>query len=344
LIAIHHRKDSFSQNWIDFCKNKNINCKIVDCYDNDIIDQVKDCDALMWHWSHTNHKDLLFARQLTYSLEMMGKVVFPCSKTAWHFDDKVGQKYLLETVGAPIINSYVFYGKKEVLEWLSSTEFPKVFKLRCGACSSNVKKICSKRKARKYIKKAFGAGFKARERIDFLKERLWHFRRDKNIKSFLNISRGIARLIIPSKTLINLPKQRGYIYAQDFIPNNNYDIRIIIIGNRAFAIKRMVRAGDFRASGSGDIIYDMKQIPLECVKISFEITSRLKAQCLAFDYVLLDGIPKIVEISYGFNRLGYLDCPGYWNSSLEWKPGKFTPENFMVEDVISQVDIKKNKT
>jgi hypothetical protein len=177
-----------------------------------------------------------------------------------------------------------------------------------------------------------------------LKERLWHFRRDKNIKSFLNISRGIARLIIPSKTLINLPKQRGYIYAQDFIPNNNYDIRIIIIGNRAFAIKRMVRAGDFRASGSGDIIYDMKQIPLECVKISFEITSRLKAQCLAFDYVLLDGIPKIVEISYGFNRLGYLDCPGYWNSSLEWKPGKFTPENFMVEDVISQVDIKKNKT
>jgi len=337
LIAIHHRVDSFSQKWIEFCEDKKINYKIVNCYDNDIIDQVKDCDALMWHWSHTSLKDLLFARQLTYSLELMGKVVFPCSKTAWHFDDKVGQKYLLEVVGAPIINSYSFYGKKEALQWVSSVEFPKVFKLRSGAGSSNVKKICSRGAAKKYIKKAFRAGFKARERIDFLKERLWHFRRDKNIKAFLNLSRGLARLIIPSKTLINLPRERGYLYAQDFIPNNNFDIRIIIIGNRAFAIKRMVRAGDFRASGSGEIVYDMDQIPIECVKISFEITRRLMAQCVAFDYVLLDEIPKIVEISYGFNRLVYLDCPGYWSNSLEWKPGKFTPEKFMVEDVLKQI-------
>ena len=52
---------------------------------------------------------------------------------------------------------------------------------------------------------------------------------------------------------------------------------------------------------------------------------------------ILDQIPKIVEISYGFNPLGYFDCPGYWSNSLEWKPGKFTPENFMVEDVLKQI-------
>ena len=149
-------------------------------------------------------------------------------------------------------------------------------------------------------------------------------------------------MIIPSKTLINLPRERGYLYAQDFIPNNNFDIRIIIIGNRAFAIKRMVRAGDFRASGSGKIVYDMKQIPTECVKISFEITSRLKAQCVAYDYVLLDEIPKIVEISYGFNSSGYLKCPGYWNSSLEFKLGTFTPEKFMVQDVLKQIKKLEN--
>jgi glutathione synthase/RimK-type ligase-like ATP-grasp enzyme len=50
--------------------------------------------------------------------------------------------------------------------------------------------------------------------------------------------------------------EKNYVYFQDFIPQNDFDIRIIVIGKRAFAIKRMVRKGDFRASGSGNIKYD----------------------------------------------------------------------------------------
>ena len=87
---------------------------------------MSDCDALMWNWDHTNPKDVLFARQLTYSLETMGKKVFPDSRTCWHFDDKVGQKYLLEAVGAPLVPSYVFYDKDEAIAWTERTEFPKV--------------------------------------------------------------------------------------------------------------------------------------------------------------------------------------------------------------------------
>ncbi len=76
-----------------------------------------------------NPRDILFAKQLLFSLEQSGIIVFPDFNTGWHFDDKVGQKYLLETIDAPLVPSYVFYSKKEALEWDEQTNFPKVFKL-----------------------------------------------------------------------------------------------------------------------------------------------------------------------------------------------------------------------
>ena len=94
-IAICHHPSSFSDRWIEYCKTSNIDYKIVNCYKNDIIGQVSDCDAFMWHFHHTDPKDSLFAKQLIYALSNSGKIVFPDFNTMWHFDDKVGQKYLI---------------------------------------------------------------------------------------------------------------------------------------------------------------------------------------------------------------------------------------------------------
>lgn len=90
-IAIHHSPHSFSERWIEYCKEKNIPYKIVNAYDSDIVKKVEDCDAFMWHHHHANYKDTLFAKQLLYSLQTAGKKVFPDFHTGWHFDDKVGQ-------------------------------------------------------------------------------------------------------------------------------------------------------------------------------------------------------------------------------------------------------------
>ena len=95
-IAIHHTPGSFSDRWISYCNDNNIEFKIVNCYDNDIVSQLDDCNALMWHHHHGNYKDVLFAKQLLYSLQVSGKKCFLIFNTTWHFDDKVGQKYLLE--------------------------------------------------------------------------------------------------------------------------------------------------------------------------------------------------------------------------------------------------------
>ena len=126
-IAIHHTPGSFSDRWIDYCKENKVDYKLVNAYDSDIVQQVSDCDAFMWHHYHDNYKDMLFAKQLLYSLQMAGKQVFPDFNTGWHFDDKVGQKYLFEAVGVSLVPSYVFYTKEEAIHWVKETSFPKVF-------------------------------------------------------------------------------------------------------------------------------------------------------------------------------------------------------------------------
>lgn len=336
-IAIHNSKheEFFSNRWIDYCKQNSIPHKIVNAYDNNIIENLKDCDFFLWHHSNYNYKDALFAKQLIYSIQEMGVKVFPDFKTTWHFDDKLGQKYLLEAVKAPLVPSYVFYSKKDAIQWLEQTTLPKVFKLRGGSGSSNVKLVKSKREALKLIKKSFGSGFSQFDRINHLKFRYGNFRSGK--EDFIAILKGIARLFIGTEYSNNFTKEKGYIYLQEFMPNNNFDIRVIVIGDKAFGLKRMVRKDDFRASGSGNIIFEPREIDINCVKIAFETNKKLKTQSIAYDFVFdKKNKPLIVEISYGYIVSAYNNCPGYWDNNLKWHEGRFNPQEWMIQNLIKE--------
>lgn len=333
-LAIHHRKNSFSENWIKYCDANNIAYKLVDCYASDIVSQLDGCSALMWHHNHANQKDILFAKELMFALEHAGVTVFPDFKTAWHFDDKVGQKYLNEALGLPTINSHVFYTKQEALNWASGTTYPKVFKLRGGAGSATVMLVRSRAQADALIKKAFGSGFSQYMGWSNLKERLRKFKNGKG--SLKDVAKGAARLFYSPEYSKIKGRERGYAYFQDFIPNNDHDIRVVIIDGKAFAIKRMVRENDFRASGSGNILYDKKYFSNELIAEAFRINDKLESQCLAIDFVFMDGKPYIVEISYGFTKEGYYDCEGYWDKSIQWHPGRFDAQGWMVDAVLKQ--------
>lgn len=333
-IAIHSKNGGFGSRWIEYCKRNGIEFKEVNAYDSDIIEQVKDCDVFMWHHSHSDYRDVLFAKQLIYSIEATGVRCFPDFYTTWHFDDKVGQKYLLEAISAPLVPSYVFYTKKEALEWIKNTSFPKVFKLRGGAGAANVKLVHTVKEARMLVNKAFGKGFPQFDRFGYLKERTRKWKEGKD--SFVGVIKGVGRLLIPTDFAKMHPREKGYAYFQDFIPNNTFDIRICVVGKHAFALKRLTRKDDFRASGSGHIIYDKNQIDERCVKIAFEVNEKLKMQSVAFDFVFDESNnPLIVEISYGYAVNAYDLCEGYWTPNMQWHQGShFDFCGWMVEEVM----------
>ncbi len=336
-IAIHNRPGSFSDRWKEYCDENRIAYQIVDCYESTIIEQLKPYDVLLWHWHQGDVKAILFARQFLISLANTGIKVFPDINTCWHFDDKVGQKYLLESIDAPLVHSYVFYDKAQAMDWINQASFPKVFKLRGGAGSLNAKLVQNRSEAKKLCKIAFGQGFAAQAGYfaDFsTKIKKAGGKRDY-IGKLKRLPASLWNIYLSRKMR---GRDKGYIYFQEFIPNNKHDTRVTVIGNRAFAFRRMVREDDFRASGSGQIDYNESKIDNRCVEIAFGVAEKLKAQSVAFDFLEdEDSTPLIVEVSYCYLASAVRNCRGHWDKNLNWHKVKMWPQDAILEDIISAI-------
>lgn len=201
MIAIHPQPGSFSDQWIAWCDAHGVSYRLVDCYRSNIIQQLKGCHGLMWHWAHYDRKAALFARQLTLSLEQAGIASAPIRQPAGIVTISWARNICSKQSGTPLIPSHVFYDRMEALQWVAQTNFPKVFKQRGGAGSENVQLARSKEDAVRFIHRSFGRGWKANSRFHFLKERLWNVRRDRTLRSIWSVSPGPAAdsRIIPDR-------------------------------------------------------------------------------------------------------------------------------------------------
>jgi glutathione synthase/RimK-type ligase-like ATP-grasp enzyme len=330
-IAIHDTPGSFASKWIEYCEINDIDFAIVNCYDSDIMEQMKSFDILLWHHQQSNATDYFMAKKLLEALEFSGKIVFPNHNTNWHFDDKVAQKYLFEGLGIQAPENYVFYDLKSLKKFAKTSSYPIVWKLKGGSGSRNVKLVKSESDLVSIGKKMFGSGIREYDAIDGIKESVRRYKMGK--KKMIDIFKALAHLVYPVKYERMSGKAWGYVYLQEFIPNNDSDYRVIVINDKAFAIKRYTRPNDFRASGSGYIEYKKELFDEELLKTSFDIASKVKTQCIAFDFVYRDGKPLLVEMSFGYRKEGYYACEGYWDSNLNWYPGSFNPYGWIIEDI-----------
>ena len=337
-VAIHHREGSFSDQWIAYCELNGIRYKVVNCLDSDIIKQLSSSDALLWHWAHEDPREQLMARDVIAATETMGVKVFPSTSTCWHFDNKIAQKYLLEAIGAPLVPTYVFYDLKESLSWIDQASFPKVFKLRKGAGSNNVKLVRSTTEARTLAERAFSSGFSPVPHYG--QDAFKRYRVAKKRGDLLSVVKRLPRVLTTIQgNRKMMAREKGYVYFQDFIPGNNFDTRVTVVGNRAFAFTRNVRPGDFRASGSGDIVYDRSRIDQKCVEIAFDVTRKVGSQSMAFDFVLAEyKQPMIIEVSYGYNAKAVHTCSGHWDRNLDWQEGAMWPQEAILLDLLNEVD------
>jgi glutathione synthase/RimK-type ligase-like ATP-grasp enzyme len=339
LIAIHHHPGSYSERWIRLCEEKGIAHRLVDCWRSDVMAQLRDADALFWHWSHGSPQSQLVARQIIVAAERLGLEVFPNFLTSWHFDDKIAQKYLLEAVGAPLVATHAFLDEAEALEWTKRASYPLVCKLRCGAGSSNVRLLQTPNEARRWCKQMFARGLPSVTGGYFSDLRV-RTRRIHSVQQFLEKAKrtwnSMRRIAFMRRML---PRQKGYALFQDFLPGNEHDTRVTVIGRRAFGFLRWNRRGDFRASGSGQIDYDPDKVDRRCLRIAFETNLKIDAQSMAYDF-LFDGAkqPRICEISYGFMSQAVFDCRGYWDENLQWHEGHYWPEELILDDVIAAVE------
>lgn len=336
MLAIHDSQSGFHPRWIGYCDREGIPYRLVNCHASDIIEQVIGCQALMWHHSQSEPRDILIAEKVLFALEHSGVKVFPNFRTSWHFDDKVAQKYLFEALDIPAVPAHVFVDRDSALDWIEGTAFPKVFKLRRGAGSAGVRLVTTRSEARKLVNQAFSRGFPLYDPWGNLKERIYKYR--SGSQGLGSLGKGVARFIYPPRYSHTLGRERGYVYFQDYLPGNDCDIRIIVVGDRAFGIKRMVRPGDFRASGSGRIRYAREDLDERCVELAFLVTDRMGCDSAALDFVYdRKKQPAIIEVSYGFSVEGYDPCSGHWDRRMNWHSGPFNPQAWMVERLLDSL-------
>lgn len=337
MIGIHHRAGSFSDRWIEYCEKEGISYKTLNCLDPGIIRQAAGLDALLWHWTLNDPRELICARHIAAALKETDIVMFPNLETCGHYDDKIAQKYLLEAIGAPLIPTWVFTDRALAEEWIHGAMWPKVFKLRCGAGSSNVKLVRSRDEAMQLCRQAFGRGFPAEMvRMDAVQKYMQAGVKTKDLPR--RVWRLARKAFLKAFGPEEFTRQRGYLYFQEFMPNNHFDTRVTIIGNRAFAFARENRPGDFRASGSGRIVYEPDKIDPRCLQTAFQVAQRLCTQSLAFDF-LFDpkGMPVIGEISYCYMAGAVHDCAGHWDDQLNWHEGHVWPQDAILEDILAAV-------
>lgn len=324
-IAIHQNEKIYSHStlwskpWIEYCQKHKLDYSIVNCYDKNILDKLREYDYLLWHICNYCRQDMLFARNILYAARQEGLKVFPDFNTSWHYDDKIAGYYLLKSADAPIPQAWIFYTESDCLSWLrNEAQYPIVGKLRCGAGSNNVRLIKDYSQGRSYAKTIFAKGFKNVPQLAFkaksniLSTHDW----ETFMKRFKRIPEFLKTQIYASK----FDAEKGYAYFQEYIPNDGFDLKITVVGDKICFCSRKAREGDFRASGSGVIYYDRSLVPHNIIESAFKTTDLLGFQSMGYDYVVNKDTNKglIIELSYCVPYTTMRGAGGYWDRNGTW--------------------------
>lgn len=317
--------DSSSPIWTKLLTKFGHEVRVVDVYGAAILEQLKGCQGFMWRHAHLPHMRQVATRLLPVVEHELGLVVYPDQNTCWHYDDKIAQAYLLTAASIPTPRTWVWFEEKSALDWVRTAQFPVVLKLWAGAGSMNVTLVRTREEAADWIVRLFRTGVGSLE----------------NQQVALSGRVRDSYRILSGKELPHpWELHKNYVLFQEFLAGNEFDTRITVIGDRAFGFRRFNRENDFRASGSGKIDHDPRGIAPEMVRLAFDTCRRLKMQSCAVDGIWHGFEPVVCEVSYTYASWAVYDCPGHWDSKLNWHEGQVWPEEAQVADFLVKLQGK----
>lgn len=128
----------------------------------------------------------------------------------------------------------------------------------------------------------------------------------KDYNYYLLNLKKIMKKILHKKDDWTLYKLSDYHYTrfilQEFIPNLDGDYKILVYGNKYYGLKRGIKKGDFRASGSG--IHNYKEeIPKEVLDFARSCFLKLDIPFAGFD-IAIDAHKKCYLIEYQSIHIG----------------------------------------
>ncbi len=248
-----------------------------------------------------------------HSLEaFLGKACYPSAAEAVLYENKCLEAYISDISGIPYARTWISHSKEDALGMLAKARYPLVSKVNQSSGSMGVELVPTPRKARRVVRQAFSRN-----------------------------GRGVH---------VPWYRQKNYVYFQEFVPNDGYDLRVILVGNWAFGYYRKVLKGDFRASGMGDV--EKRDLPEEAIRIARRVQQSVRSPQIVVDMVHgLDGRFAIVEFSIicqveTAEQLKVDGVPGVYvigdNGELHFEKGRYwvhelALRQFLLDDYLPRV-------
>lgn len=337
MVHPNGERQSFSDRWMELAQTQDIEPVPVDVFSQDVVARISTCDAFMWRYP-SSARARSYGKRLTYAVEAgLGIPVFPSMKSSWYYEDKPGQRYFFKAAGISNAHTEIFWTREQAERFCDCAAYPFVLKLAGGHQSLNVRLVRNRNEASFYVDELFSHGVVS-----------LGYRHASRPRLLLRRLRAAAETIkghSPHGPTTEADLQYGYFYAQEFLPDNEFEVSAIIIGNRAFAARRFNRPGDFRTGGStGRMDWDPKAIREDDIRLAYQVARKLEAQTVAIDILHRGTEPVIIELTVNYASWVVRDCPGHWllegepqSGKLTWVVGSTRAEDAIFNDFLSEV-------
>ncbi len=236
-------------------------------------------------------------------LHHRGNIVIPAFELLRCHENKGNQLLYTKRTGFSDLWSVYFSSKREIAR--NEIPYPVVFKTLDGSNGRGVHLVRNERELITVIRKLEKSlGFE--NRLDLIRRRL--FRQGEHFPGYPELTGRQNYLAYKDYIQPEIP-----FILQRFIPNLMYDYRVIVLGEKYYVIKRMVRDHDFRASGAKKFVFapDIDPAMLDYARgifnkvqspfLSLDIGSTDEGYCL-FEFQALHFGINAIKKSKGYYR------------------------------------------
>jgi glutathione synthase/RimK-type ligase-like ATP-grasp enzyme len=249
-----------------------------------------------------------FIEDIIFDLEQRGLSVIPSFACLKAHNNKVAMELMRARTTFPelqTIHSRAFGTLEELKRAAGAMEYPLVVKTYAGAMSRGVAKADNKEEL---IKKA----------AKFSKS--LSFRHD--LKEFLRKVKYRNRYVQESC-------HRTKFIVQNLIEGLDNDWKVLVYGNRCYALRRDNRENDFRASGSGKFLFS-KDLPSGMLDFALKVRKHFNVPQISLD-IAFDGI-RFHLIEFQFIDFG--------TTTIEKAPHFFIHSNSAWDVIDSKSDLE----
>ncbi|KAF5073315.1 hypothetical protein DSECCO2_192930 [anaerobic digester metagenome] len=306
------------RSWLDACKDSSEEIELleIDLTSNEWSEQLNEFSphvCLLKPSGRTSLYRQLYQERVEVIVKDLGYKVFPSYDELRIYENKRYFAYWAMANRIPHPKTWVFYRRREALEFSKTCIFPVVAKLNIGASGNGVRIIKNRKHLVLYIEQIFSKGLASRTGPKLNKGRilvrLWN--------KLINPQQLLNRLKVYSQ--IAADKQKGFVIFQEFIPHN-FEWRAVRIGDSFFAHKKLIMG----EKASGSLLKNYDNPPLELLDFIREITDKFYFKSVAVD---------VFETSEGGYLINEIQCifgqSDSYQMLVDGKPGRYVFVNGM---------------